>query len=622
MKSYLYILLFSVIPLTFAKADTTACIFDWAEAAAPSLISSSVKTENIPYGDFTLRYYDKTQNALLVDESTKELLFYDVSSYLKGEEELEIGAAERTANLQVSVRQYVSTEDELGAELTFAANEKNSSSIRVSDRLSANKDFPFWTEERSFILPFKYIRPISQFTIETITDSPFEIVSISLEGVALKPDEVNFREVGGEIRPYWVNSRMGINFSTERVSKIQELGNQHYWSVASDCYKSGDPITVRSTSYLEAHAENKKPVDLPSFLNQGWQPHSWEQADFLQNGTEVIVAGTLAKSVFDLSYYEQDPIGEIYFFSRVSADDQWVDITDLLLSDSTGCVIPRKTLVADFNNDERPDVVFTCHGLDFGYSYLKDRGFEKGEVNRILLSRPDGRYDNKVLTYDGNALNCFCHGGAAGDINNDGYVDVLLNDGIYGEWINGEFKKWEGNVSKMHILLGDGTGNFTLRNDLPRTFDGCCYYSSDLYDFNGDGFLDIWASGGAPHGEYKERNIIAYSREGQFFEEDIVDLPNDGKHTFSGDMLVHGGYVYLGGINIDFSKDAYYWGYAITKIPLDGSDFEIIYEHEGLYEDSCDPNGWRDSWIKWLLIDDGYIVPKQDCKGHNFKVPL
>ena len=79
----LWAVLLSFTPLTFAKADTTACIFDWAETAAPSLISSSVKTQNIPYGDFTLRYYDKTQNALIVIEKTKELLFYDVSNYIK-----------------------------------------------------------------------------------------------------------------------------------------------------------------------------------------------------------------------------------------------------------------------------------------------------------------------------------------------------------------------------------------------------------------------------------------------------------------------------------------------------------------------------------------------------------
>ena len=110
-KLRLLTLLLSFTPLTFAKADTTACIFDWAETAAPSLISSSVETQNISYGDFTLRYYDKTQNALIVNEKTKELLFYDVSSYIKGEKELEIYAESRKATIEVSVRKWLKNGD-------------------------------------------------------------------------------------------------------------------------------------------------------------------------------------------------------------------------------------------------------------------------------------------------------------------------------------------------------------------------------------------------------------------------------------------------------------------------------------------------------------------------------
>ena len=82
-KFKLCAVLLSFVPLTFVKADTTACIFDWAESAAPSLISSSVETQNISYGDFTLRYYDKTQNALIVNEKTKELLGLIASMVLR-----------------------------------------------------------------------------------------------------------------------------------------------------------------------------------------------------------------------------------------------------------------------------------------------------------------------------------------------------------------------------------------------------------------------------------------------------------------------------------------------------------------------------------------------------------
>jgi hypothetical protein len=394
-------------------------------------------------------------------------------------------------------------------------------------------------------------------------------------------------------------------------------------------YISYDPcpscLIVQPTSYLESHAEYKNPVSLPSFKlkHDGFDPQSWELADFLQNGQQTLVTATLAKSAFDLSSYEVDPHGEIYFFTQSREGGGWVDVTSQLLDDNTGCILPRKTLVADFNNDTKPDVVFTCHGLDFGYSELKERGLPFGEASRILLSQPDGKYINKIVEHEGKFENCFCHGGAAGDIDRDGNIDLLLSDTITGEFTDDGFVRNDDAIGNLHILLGDGNGNFTLRNDLPTSLkNACCYYSSDLFDFNNDGYLDIWASGGVPHGTYNERNLIIYSDHGVFKEEDIVDLPTDGRHTFSVDMLFKDGFVYLGGINIDYSKTNYYYGFAVTKISLDGTSYEVIYEHEGNYRYTCNSLDMTDSWIKWLMINQGFIVPKLQCSGYDLKVPL
>ena len=622
MKRSLCVFILGLLPLSNAKADTTACIFDWAEAAAPSLISSSVETQNTPYGDFTLRYYDKTQNALIVNEKTKELMFYDVSSYIKGEKELEIYAEDKTSILNLRVRQYITKREEIGSNIGLTVDGKFVKNFSVTSTQDNNKIVPYWSDFVELEIPILHSSPVTNFTFETNNDAPFEFDKVQFANETAIPGEDNYRDIGGEIRPYWLNSYEIANFGLERESDLQKIGQREYWATASKCNAAGDPIKPKETSYLETHAEAKKPIELPSFLGKGWQPHSWEQADFLQNGTQALVAGTLAKSVFDLSYYDEDPIGEVFFFSRENENDKWVDITNLLLEDNTGCVIPRDTLVADINNDSRPDVVLVCHGLDFDRSYLKNLGYEHGEPSRILLSNSDGTYSNSILEHDGKYLNCFCHGGAAGDIDRDGNIDLLLGDTIYGEWVDGVFVKSPDNVGQVHMLMGDGNGGFKLNTNLPKSFQECCYISVELIDFNQDGYLDIWSSGGAPHSSYEERNIIVYSSGGNFYEENIVDLPNDGKHTFSGDILLKDGYIYLGGINIDFSKTPYYWGYAITKMPLDGSSFEVIYEHEGLYDDICDPNSWEDSWIKWLLIEDGNIVPKQDCAGHNFKVPL
>lgn len=622
MKRSLCVFILGLLPLSNAKADTTACIFVWAEAAAPSLISSSIETQNTPYGDFTLRYYDETQNALIFNEKTKELMFYDVSSYIKGEKELEIYAEDKTSILHLRVRQYITKREEIGSNIGLTVDGTFVENFIVTTTSDNNKNIPYWSDFVELEIPILHSSPVKNFTFETDNDAPFEFEKVQFANEIAIPGEDNYRIIGGNVEPYWLNSGGKANFELERKSDLQKIGQREYWAVASDCKIKNDPMLPRSTSYLETHAEGKTPFKLPNFKGKGWQPHSYATADFLQDGSEVLVAGTLAKSVFDLSYYEEDPLGEIYFFSRESKSDDWVDITDLLLNDNTGCVIPRKTLVADFNNDLRPDVVFTCHGLDFSLEILQKAGLPKGEASRILLSQPDGKYENKILKHDGKYENCFCHGGGAGDIDNDGNIDILLSDTNYFDPSYEVPTKWEKNVGQLHILRGDGKGNFKLDTSLPKTLLKCCYYSSDLYDFNEDGFLDIWVSGGAPHGTYAEDNLIAYSRDGEFYEEDIVVLPTNGIHTFSGDFVVKDGYIYLGGIDINFAYDNYYYGYAITKVPLDGSSYEVIYSHEGFYDDICDPNGWQDSWIKWLLVEDGNIVPKEDCAGHNFKVPL
>lgn len=540
----LWAVLLSFTPLTFAKADTTACIFDWAETAAPSLISSSVKTQNIPYGDFTLRYYDKTQNALIVNEKTKELLFYDVSSYIKGEKELEIYAKDKTSILSLRVRQYVTKREEIGSSIGVTVDGTFVENFSVTSMLDNNRAIPYWSDFVELEIPILHSSPVTNFSFETNNDAPFEFDKVQFANELANPGEENYRNIGGEIRPYWLNSASQTDFEIELGSNLRNLGGRAYWALVSNCMEVKEAIPVEATSYLEAHSELKKPIKLPNLKGKGSQPQSWELADFLQNGSQTLVAGTLAKSAFDLTYYDEDKIGEIYFFTRESEEDEWVDITDLLLTDNTGCVIPRKTIVSDFNNDRRPDVVFICTGLDFSLEILTEKELQKGEASRILISKADGTYENKELKHDGKYENCFCHGGAAGDIDNDGNIDILLSDTKYNDPAYDEPKKWDKNVGRVHILIGDGEGNFKLRDDLPDTFgSACCYYSSDLYDFNNDGYLDIWASGGAPHGTYQERNIIAYSREGKFFEEDIVDLPTDGKHTFSQDMIVENGYI-------------------------------------------------------------------------------
>src|SRR4051794_18379186 len=111
---------------------------------------------------------------------------------------------------------------------------------------------------------------------------------------------------------------------------------------------------VRASSYQNKNEVGSAPVTLPESLN------AFALADFFQDGTSSLVTHTLEYNPADSSTYGVH--GHIHFYK--SSMGAWVDQTSVLLSDTTGCIHPRKAVVADFNRDGKPDVYFACHGVD------------------------------------------------------------------------------------------------------------------------------------------------------------------------------------------------------------------------------------------------------------------
>jgi len=133
-----------------------------------------------------------------------------------------------------------------------------------------------------------------------------------------------------------------------------------------------------------------------------------------------------------------------------------------------------RTLIGDFNNDGVSDIF----QLEFG----NDAPPFPGGRNQLFLSSPASKLLVDVsATLPPNAeLN---HGGSVGDINGDGYLDVLVNTLSHGN----------------KLLLNDGTGHFLDRSDLlPHpTVDsfGSQFLQSNTYsgivDVNADGHSDL-----------------------------------------------------------------------------------------------------------------------------------
>lgn len=159
-------------------------------------------------------------------------------------------------------------------------------------------------------------------------------------------------------------------------------------------------------------------------------------------------------------------------FWKKQADGTYIK-DSTLLTDSTGCLHPRKAAIADFNEDSKPDVFVACHGYDAAPF--------PGEKSAVVLSQPDGTYKTSWINYV-----AFAHSAAAADLNGDGHIDVVIAD---------PYRDNTGHVPV--ILLGDGKGNFTVDTTvLPAINPGTQIYSIEATDVNGDGKVDLMVAGG------------------------------------------------------------------------------------------------------------------------------
>lgn len=296
-------------------------------------------------------------------------------------------------------------------------------------------------------------------------------------------------------------------------------------------------------------------------------------ADFKQDGSTVALAIDWPDNNSKVGA-DWKP-GNLYFYKQDGT--KWVDITSSLLKDTSGCLTLKKASVADFNGDGRPDVFLGCHGADTVDSI--------GESQRILLSQADGTYVNTVLP-----LTCYCHASAAGDINNDGFVDVVVYDNLS---INGHYPH-------PIALLGNGDGTFkqdiTLFN---KVMDWQPIFTMDLIDY-GNGFLDLFLGGnGKAPGTADcactfENSVIHNDGLGRFKSSPIVFdnslTPTGHFYSLALDFIVKDGSLYINQIGDD------YFAVAVRKISLqDTSKSSILYEYTA-------PNKTRYTWFPWLAI--------------------
>jgi hypothetical protein len=176
------------------------------------------------------------------------------------------------------------------------------------------------------------------------------------------------------------------------------------------------PVAAPTGALLSSSYENSAkageamgPQPLPNEVRGG---NAIAFGDFFHDGKYSMVTHSLL-------YNPSDPTtstkyGAIHFWKLINGT--WVDNTSSVLTNTVGCLHPRKAIVADFNRTGRPSIFFACHGFDASPF--------PGESPHLLLSQADGTYTNVTLPFTG-----FFHSATAADLNGDGY---LVDDNYLG----------------------------------------------------------------------------------------------------------------------------------------------------------------------------------------------
>lgn len=338
------------------------------------------------------------------------------------------------------------------------------------------------------------------------------------------------------------------------------------------------PIPVLKSSY-----ENKVtaaaalgPQKLPKEVDVG---NAVAFADFFQNGSYSMVTHTLE---YDPSIpATANKLGHIRFYKSVGG--AWVDNTSALLTNTTGCLHPRKAIVADFNGDRVPDVYFACHGFDAPPF--------SGEQPRILLSQVDGKYKNVTLP-----VTCFCHGASAADFNGDGYADILVTNNSVAP-----------NVPFFLINNKDGTfatDTSRLPSGVPGVpFNGNTYpgsiFTVELIDFDGVGKYDAFLAGTEPPSGNWLPTIFKNDGSNHFTGTKKV-LPSIVSFVTTLDIVFSNGAIYLNRV-ADCGCASVYGFSSIQKIDYKSMQVKQIYANTTRFAN-------EQTWLNWIIPYQGSIA--------------
>lgn len=194
-------------------------------------------------------------------------------------------------------------------------------------------------------------------------------------------------------------------------------------------------------------------------------------------------------------------------------------------------VHPREVLTADFDGNGHTDIFIADHGYDTG----DFPGFR----NELMLNMGDSFVSANDRLPD---IPDFSHNAAVGDIDNDGDIDIFVNNNPFN--IENELP---------YFLINDGSAQFALdRQRLPQSVGTVAgdqwSWSAEISDVDNDGFEDL-ILGRRGDGLSEPSRIYWNDGQGQFSDSQTTYLPDFQN------FAANGAYEIIEIFAVDFDRD-------------------------------------------------------------------